>query len=162
MAKKKSAARVKRLKEKKAARIKAGKAKARARVRAAKAKAKERTRAKAQKAKVRARAQKAKVLAKQKAKAAKTRRRARRPRARKMLSIMSHARILQDTGRLKNSVTPESDDHSARIGSTLVYARTHQLGYPKRRIPARPYLGVSDDGMELVRRILVRHIEGGK
>ena len=34
---------------------------------------------------------------------------------------------------------------SVEVGSNLVYAATHQFGDPDRRIPARPYLGLSAD-----------------
>ena len=69
----------------------------------------------------------------------------------------ANARILQDTGRLRASVAMESDERSARIGSTLVYARTHQLGLRKKGIPARPFLGVSPAGRLRIREVLRQH-----
>lgn len=73
---------------------------------------------------------------------------------------VSNARILQDTGRLRASVAVESDDRSARIGSTLVYARTHQLGLRKKGIPARPFLGISPERAHEAMEILRKHLRG--
>jgi phage gpG-like protein len=36
--------------------------------------------------------------------------------------------ILQDTGRLANSITPSSDADSATIGTNVIYAAIHQMG----------------------------------
>lgn len=69
-------------------------------------------------------------------------------------------------GHLSGSITHDADDHSAKVGSNLIYARIHQLGgvieaknggrlrfqipgvgwrsVAKVTIPARPYLGVDD------------------
>lgn len=79
-----------------------------------------------------------------------------RGRQRKILSRTANARILMDTGRLRGSVAVESDERSARIGSALVYARVHQQGDRGGKIPARPYLGLSDEGRERVRAVLER------
>ena len=73
----------------------------------------------------------------------------------------ANARILQDTGRLRASLSVESDDRAARIGSTLVYARTHQLGFRKRGIPPRPFLGLGPADKAQVQLILERYYTGG-
>lgn len=63
--------------------------------------------------------------------------------------------MLRDNGGLYDSVAREGvhevllDKKAVRIGTNLEYARIHQLGGMagrgrKVRIPARPYLGVSD------------------
>ncbi len=68
-------------------------------------------------------------------------------------------KILQQSGDLAGSITADSDATSAVAGTNLVYATTHQFGALKgafgtnRRgapipwgdIPARPFLGVSDE-----------------
>lgn len=58
--------------------------------------------------------------------------------------------ILQVEGKLAASVNTQYDDNSAVIGSNLPYARIHQLGgfagkNKKVKIPARPYLQLTDD-----------------
>ena len=73
----------------------------------------------------------------------------------------ANARILQDTGRLRASVAVESGAQFARIGSALVYARTHQLGLRKKNIPARPFLGLGHADKLKVRLILERYYTGG-
>ena len=59
-------------------------------------------------------------------------------------------RILQVEGLLASSITTYYDNESAIIGSNLEYAAIHQLGgeagkNKKVKIPARPYLCLSDD-----------------
>ncbi|MBO6273906.1 phage virion morphogenesis protein [bacterium] len=61
--------------------------------------------------------------------------------------------ILQVEGQLAASVTTQYDDDSAVIGSNKEYARIHQLGGDagrgkKVKIPARPYLQLTDDDFE--------------
>jgi len=74
---------------------------------------------------------------------------------------------LIDKGRLRDSITHDADDAKAVVGSNLIYAAIHQVGGVIRAkgggflkfnipgvgwrqvrqvtIPARPYLGVSED-----------------
>lgn len=61
--------------------------------------------------------------------------------------------ILQVEGKLAASVTTQYDDDSAVIGSNKEYARIHQLGGDagrgkKVKIPARPYLQLTDDDFD--------------
>lgn len=61
--------------------------------------------------------------------------------------------ILQVKGQLAASVTTQYDDDSAVIGSNKEYARIHQLGGDagrgkKVKIPARPYLKLTDDDFD--------------
>jgi phage gpG-like protein len=79
----------------------------------------------------------------------------------------SNAKILQDTGYLKASITARATNSSVRIGSNLKYAPVHQLGSQKKHIPARPFLPTPDGGLtardELrVREILVRYFGTGE
>jgi phage virion morphogenesis protein len=49
-------------------------------------------------------------------------------------------------GELLDSVTSEAaGPWAALVGATVEYAAVHQFGWPKKNIPARPYLGVSAD-----------------
>ena len=54
-------------------------------------------------------------------------------------------RLLDATGALINSMTAFADRQTAGWGTNVIYAATHQFGDPDRNIPARPFLGVSDD-----------------
>ena len=53
-------------------------------------------------------------------------------------------KILQNTGRLRNSITEASDNDSARVGTNVAYAAIHNCGgqtaahmiYPRHKIPA--------------------------
>ena len=58
--------------------------------------------------------------------------------------------ILQVSGQFASSISTQYDDDSAIIGSNLDYAAIHQLGGDagrgkKVKIPARPYLKLTDD-----------------
>lgn len=63
---------------------------------------------------------------------------------------------LNDTGRLKSSITSNADSHSVEIGTNVEYAPTHQFGAKKGSyakgvpwgdIPARPFLPTEEGGL---------------
>jgi phage virion morphogenesis protein len=59
--------------------------------------------------------------------------------------------ILHDTFTLRDTINYQADGQKVLIGSPLIKARSLQLGYPKRNLPARPFLGVSKaDEREIV------------
>ncbi|WP_281955460.1 phage virion morphogenesis protein [Pseudophaeobacter arcticus] len=55
--------------------------------------------------------------------------------------------LLLDGGDLRDSMASYSNGAEAHVGSNLVYAAHHQIGGEEigSGMPARPYLGVSDD-----------------
>ena len=60
------------------------------------------------------------------------------------------AKTLVDRAHLRDSITRESNTRSTEIGSNIVYAAIHQFGGEAGRgqsvkLPARPYLGISED-----------------
>lgn len=84
----------------------------------------------------------------------------------------SGGRTLHDTGALMRSITAEAGPTEVRVGSNMIYAGVHQAGATIRpvsakalsftlpngarviagevTIPARPYLGISDDERESI------------
>ena len=72
-------------------------------------------------------------------------------------------KILQDTGELRRSVQYEAKQTYVRIGSNLIYARTHQFG--RGKIPARPFLGVTPNERQhindMFRAYMKRHVFAG-
>ena len=72
-------------------------------------------------------------------------------------------KILQDTGELRRSVQYEAGQTYVRIGSNLIYARTHQFG--RGKIPARPFLGATPNERQhindMFRAYLKRHVFTG-
>jgi phage gpG-like protein len=73
------------------------------------------------------------------------------------------SQILIDTGRLRQSVVVnaaradairKTRRYTLIWGTRVPYAPTHQFGSDARRIPARPFLGVSDAGMRELQRAL--------
>ncbi|MGC4076279.1 MAG: phage virion morphogenesis protein [Rubrivivax sp.] len=88
-------------------------------------------------------------------------------------------KILLDTGRLAASITTSFDAETARVGTNVVYARIHQFGgqtkphviraknkkalytpfgprksvnHPGSKIPARPFLVITESGMQKIAR----------
>lgn len=64
------------------------------------------------------------------------------------------AKILQDTGRLKNSISGIASSRGAEVGTNMVYARTHQKG--RGNIPQRQFLWLSKEaGNRILDRFIV-------
>jgi len=82
--------------------------------------------------------------------------------------------ILRITGRLYGSLEYKAQPDAVEIGSNWPYARIHQLGaaqgssgrtrrngpIPWGDIPARPYLGLSDDDAADVHDIIIHYLAG--
>ncbi len=88
---------------------------------------------------------------------------------------------LHDTGRLLRSITSEAAPDQVRVGSNLIYAGVHQAGAvirPKNgkalfftlangdaalvgsvTIPARPYLGISEEDRATIEDVTLVHFE---
>lgn len=96
-------------------------------------------------------------------------------------------KILQRSGRLAASITKYSDGNQAIVGTNVVYAAIHQMGgeipareitpknkealfwpgalhpvkkvkFPGAKIPARPFLQLTDGDMDNIKDILRRYI----
>lgn len=72
--------------------------------------------------------------------------------------------ILQVSGQLALSINTQYDDVSAVIGSNKVYAAIQQLGgqigiNKKAVIPARPYLKLSEDDYENIRKLIISYLQ---
>jgi phage virion morphogenesis protein len=70
-----------------------------------------------------------------------------------------HDRILKLRGYLRDTLRYQATDVSVAIGSNRVYSAIHQFGGQTGRehkppIPARPYLGVSDDDVAAILEII--------
>lgn len=66
--------------------------------------------------------------------------------------------ILERSGDLAGRILADWDDESAVAGTNLIYAATHHYGDEKRGIPARPFLGVSDEARSEIIRSLLDHL----
>jgi len=70
-------------------------------------------------------------------------------------------RILMDTGDLRQRCESSYTGREATVTNTIKYARTHQRGDRKRKIPARPFLGLTGKGNRQYKNILtgyLRHV----
>jgi len=75
--------------------------------------------------------------------------------------------ILQRSGHLARSISSQVTPTSVSVGTNVIYAAVQQFGAAKRqfkgvapwrRIPARPFLGLSDDARDEIRELAVQHI----
>lgn len=57
-------------------------------------------------------------------------------------------RILERTGRLRRSIVTRIEAGSLVASTDLPYAAAHQFGLPRRRLPARPFLVLTDPDVE--------------
>ncbi len=60
--------------------------------------------------------------------------------------------ILQVNRNLNNSILPKVDENRAIIGTNLPYARPHQFGSPRQKIPARPFLRLQEDEKQSIKK----------
>ncbi len=58
--------------------------------------------------------------------------------------------ILTLNGYLRGTLNYQADKDSLRVGTPLIYGATHQFGNPSRNIPARPFLGLSEDDTQYI------------
>ncbi len=65
-------------------------------------------------------------------------------------------KILQDKGYLRASIKVKAGRNYAKVGSSLIYAATHQLG--RGAIPARPFIQISDADKKKMSRIVMTYI----
>ena len=82
-------------------------------------------------------------------------------------------KTLVDQGVLRSQIHVESSSKGAVIGSNLIYAATHQFGDRNRTIrtrngqvfhisiPARPFLGVTEEDMQEISHIMEGAVTGG-
>ena len=66
--------------------------------------------------------------------------------------------ILERSGNLASQILADWDDEVAVAGTNLEYAATHHYGDPRRNIPARPFLGVSDEARQAIIHTLLDHL----
>lgn len=66
-------------------------------------------------------------------------------------------KLLQKHGHLLSSLNIDYGDNFALIGVAEHYGQYHQFG-TKRGLPARPFLGVSETGIEELQQLLQREL----
>lgn len=65
-------------------------------------------------------------------------------------------KILVLEGHLRDTLHWEAEPHELLFGSSLVYAATQQYG--RDAIPARPYVGISEDDLAEIRTLIEEHL----
>ena len=75
------------------------------------------------------------------------------------IEALARASILVETGALRDTLRYRITATSVKFGTDRKYGATHQFGDPKRNIPARPFIGLSDDDREAILDILRAHLD---
>jgi phage virion morphogenesis protein len=75
-------------------------------------------------------------------------------------------KILQQKGQLAASISQKSDTTSAEVGTNKAYAAIQQFGGAagrehKARIPARPFLRLTDADVEAIKMKVIEYLKGG-
>ncbi len=94
-------------------------------------------------------------------------------------AIKRNRRILTESGRLRDSINSQASNDQVRVGTNVIYGAIQQLGgtiEPKSAshlvfrlasgvalaksvtLPARPYLGISDDDEEMIADTVFRFV----
>lgn len=70
--------------------------------------------------------------------------------------------LVGEEGLLRGSITSEVQGGAwlVLVGATMEYAAVHQFGWPKKNIPARTYLGVSQDDTEAIEAAVAVFLAG--
>ena len=66
-------------------------------------------------------------------------------------------KLLIFEGFMFDTLAYHATSASVELGTNLVYGATHQFGDPDRNIPARPFLGVSDEEKAMILNTLHDH-----
>jgi len=67
-------------------------------------------------------------------------------------------KILTLSGRLSGTLRYRARPDELQLGTSLIYGATHQFGRPEKHIPARPFLGLSDDDQRTISATLRAHL----
>jgi phage gpG-like protein len=60
---------------------------------------------------------------------------------------------------MRDTLAYNTSPQSMEMGTNLIQGSTHQFGDDERGIPARPFLGVSEDDEQMIQDILQDHFE---
>ena len=67
-------------------------------------------------------------------------------------------KILTLFGRLRRTLRYQATPDELQVGTALIYGATHQFGRPEKNIPARPFLGLSDEDQHRISTLLREHL----
>lgn len=79
-------------------------------------------------------------------------------------TIMANAKPLKDTGKLMSSLSVKANKQGVAVGTNAVQAGLMQMGGTagrgrKVKVPARPFLGMSDEEKQDIQNLLIDFIE---
>ncbi|PLX49125.1 MAG: phage virion morphogenesis protein [Desulfobulbaceae bacterium] len=75
------------------------------------------------------------------------------------IKALAGSKILVERGDLRDLLRYQAGGDSLEFGTDRIYGATQHFGDDDRNIPARPYLGLSDDDEAEVLRIIQAHLD---
>lgn len=67
--------------------------------------------------------------------------------------------MLESSGALIDSIQWDVIGDDVQVGTDRIYGAVHQFGFAKRKIPARPYLGLSTDNEQEVLDVMTDYLQ---
>lgn len=75
------------------------------------------------------------------------------------INALARSKTLVESGDLRDLLRYATTKQSLQFGTDRIYGATHQFGDPKRNIPAREFIGLSEADEKEILAILSRHLE---
>jgi phage virion morphogenesis protein len=75
------------------------------------------------------------------------------------INALARGKIMVERGDLRDLLRYQASGAGLQLGTDRIYGATHQFGDPARNIPARPFLGLSDQDQVEIMAILERHLQ---
>jgi phage gpG-like protein len=69
------------------------------------------------------------------------------------------AKILQDTGRLRNSIVNDSSSKGAEVGTNVEYAKYHDSDKPRKKLPQRKFLWISQMRIDQILNNVIKFLK---
>lgn len=70
-----------------------------------------------------------------------------------------HSLLVEEGTLMSDAIQPYASDEGVAVGTNLIYAATHQMGREDVNIPARPFLGVSEQDLLDIEDLILGGIE---
>jgi phage gpG-like protein len=74
------------------------------------------------------------------------------------INVLARSKILVERGDLRDLLRYQASNDGLLFGTDRIYGATHQFGDPERNIPAREFLGLSEEDQVEVIAIIDNHL----
>lgn len=74
------------------------------------------------------------------------------------IRTLAGLKTLVESGHLRDQLHYQVTREALELGTSFIYGATHQFGDPKRHIPARPFLGITQADRQMILSVLRDHL----